>query len=262
MFSVNGHALDDPARGWLVLEDGTEPRANIEVELESLTVAGRDGVKPLPLGRVGAPVIPLVIETPPEGEQALRSLFRARTLVLTDDTRPGLEVQVERLSVSTFEDVNVNEVTVLLRLPGVYWRDDADDTTDPAALGSGSVALSVMAGLSAPVRDALVRVTGGASNLRVTDSEGSFFEYGAALPSGSFLRFDSETGRAWVTDTDTWSGGTAVTGLITTGPGPYPFELTPAFTNPDTRAAEVTVTTSARTGSPAIEFRGRRAYEV
>jgi hypothetical protein len=78
---------------------------------------------------------------------------------------------------------------------------------------------------------------------------------------GSYLRFHSDTGRAYVTTTDAWTGGTEVTGQILNGPGPYLFEATPYFTtDPGARFARLTVTSDALASAPAIEIRGKRAY--
>lgn len=266
MFAINGVLLDDDTRGWVCRDEST-PLVGIDVEVTSLNAAGRDGDVPGLQRRAASPTIMLMVETPQAHEQALRSVFRKRSLVLTNPTKyPDMEVAVELLSLSPTgygaADAVV-EFTALLRVPELFWRDDADTTSAAAALGSASVEVAVMAGLSAPVRDALVRVKGNVTDLRVTDADGSWFEYQQALPAGSYLRFDSRTGRAWVTATNTWTGGTEVTGYINTGPGPYPLELTPQFSaDPDDRVAVLTVTTDTRASAPTIEVRGRRAYEV
>lgn len=266
VYLVNGIALDDDTRGW-VCRDESRPLAQFDVELTSLQAAGRDGVVPGLRRRQGAPTIMLMVETPEEHQQALRSLFTQKTLILTNPTKyPDLQAPVELVGRSPFgygDADEVVELTVMLRIPELFWRDDTVTTSDAAALGSGSVQVEVMAGLSAPVRDALVRIKGGVTDLRVADADGSWFEYGAALANGHYLRFDSATGQAWDTNSDTWTGGTEVTGYISTGPGAYPLELTPQFTtDPDDRSALLTVTSDTRTGAPTIEVRGQRAYEV
>lgn len=267
MFSLNGVELDDDARGW-VCRDETRPLTAIDIELVSLKATGRDEFIPdLPASATASP-FPIMVETPKANLQTLRALFRSRPLVLTssDALLADLELPVELVSMSPVgigDADEVVELTALLRAPGLFWRDDTVDTSTAAAIGSASVVVDVMEDLSAPVRDALIRVKGNVTDLRVTDSGGSFFEYGVALTTADYLRFDSATGRAWVTDADTWTGGTEVTGDINTGPGVYPFELTPFWSSdPDTRVARITVTTDTRSSSPTIEVRGRRAYEV
>ena len=267
MFSVNGFALDNPTLGWVVTEDSTVI-ASTEVDLLSLSEPGRDGVQ----GGLGAPTRPalvvLSIETPRANEGTLRALFDAETLVLTEDDQDGIEAEVERASISPEvwapADAIV-ELRVTLRIPGVYWRDTDTTTSDPEAIDGATVTTEVFPGLSAPVYDALVRVKGDVSGLRVEGARGSFFEYGQNIPAGSYLRFDSATGEAFLTATDTWTGGTDVTEHITNGAPPYFLELRHSYPtpgDPTDRVAVLTVKTSARSGSPTVEVRGRRAYAV
>ncbi len=157
------------------------------------------------------------------------------------------------------------ELRATLRIPGVYWRDTDTTTSTPEAIDGATVTTEVFEGLSAPVRDMLVRVKGGVSGLRVEGARGTFFTYGAELPDGSYLRFDSTTGRAWVTVTDTWTGGTEVTENIGNGAPPYFLELRHSYPtpgDPTDRVAVLTVITTARTGTPAVEVRGRAAHAV
>lgn len=268
MFSINGIALDDDTREWVV-RSSSAPLAGTDIDRSTLSNGGQDGnVTGLPSRRI-SPTVSLVIETPrAEGREALLALLGSDPIVLTDSNLPGKQALLEVLTLSDEEDGGGDEddpvvlVTMIARIPGVFWRDTDEATSTPAALGSGSVEVEVMPNLSAPVRDAIVRVKGGTTNLLVTDSHGTFFGYSAVLPSTSYLRFDSATGKAWITTSDTWSGGTEVTGDIEIGPGEYPLEVTPSFTDPSDRKGVLTVTTTARTGSPTVEVRGRRAYRV
>jgi hypothetical protein len=266
VFSLNGVPLDNPARGWLV-RDLTSPLTSIDTELAELAIAGRDGVQTLDQRprNVGGP-LPFVIEAPRSGLPALRTVLRQRPLTLTWTEYPELEALVDHVSrfpqgIGNADEVV--EVNVMFRIPGVYWRDIAESTSDPVVLASASQVVEVFPGISAPVVDALVRVKGGAGGLRVEDAGGSFFTYGQALDAGDYLRFDSRTGRAWVTDTDTWTGGVEVSGYIDGGPSAYPLELSPVFdSDPDDTRAVLTVTTTSRTSSPTIEVRGHGAHEI
>jgi len=263
VFSINGIALENEALEWVV-RGGSSVVSSVEYDRQSLSVPGRAGVTPL-IGSERAPVIPIQVETPRSNQGALRSLFQRAGLVLTEDGQDGIQAEVELMGLSpvTYGPADeVVEIVAMLRIPGVYWRDTATGTSDPVAIGSASVGVEVLEGLSAPVTDAIVRVKGGVTGLRVTDSGGSFFEYEEVLASGDYLRFHSDTGRAFVTSSDTWTGGTEVTGHIENGPGPYYLEMVPWFTDPADRVASLLVTSSARTGSPTIEVRGRRAHAV
>lgn len=264
MFSVNGVALDNPDLGWVVLEQSSVV-SSVAYDLQSLAIPGRDGVISLPAARARPPLFPITVETPRANQRALRAVFMQRRLILTEDEQDGIEALVELSTITpqTYGPADeIVEVTALLRLPGVFWRDTTATTSDPVAIDSAEVEVELLAGLTAPVRDAIIRVKGGATTLHVEDSAGSFFEYTDVLGGTEYLRFESATGRAYVTTSDTWAGGTEVTGDIANGPGPYYFELTPQFVDPAEPAAAVTVTTTARTGSPTIEVRARRAHAV
>ena len=264
MFSINGVELDNDTLGW-TCRDASTSLSGLTVERPDLIVPGWDGVAEGLDGRASAVAFPLMVETPRANEPALRVLLRSQPLVLTEEGWTGLEARCELLSISPQgwgPADEVVEVTAMLRIPGVYWRDAGETTSTPAAIGSASVAVEVMEGLSAPVRDAIIRVAGGVTNLKVADAGGSFFQYGAVIAEGEYLRFECATGKAFLTFTDVWTGGTEVTGLITNGPGPYPFQLTPSFTDPADRVAALTVTSSARSGSPVIAVRGKRAHEL
>lgn len=264
MFRVNGIELDNPDMGWICRDESTVV-SSLDVQRSALVVPGRDGVVPVD-GWLSPPIVPIHVETPRANQGALRALFMRSTITLTEDGQTGIEAACELMSITppaTWGPADeVVELRAMLRIPGVYWRDTTASTSSAAAISSASIVAEVMAGLSGPVRDAIVRVKGGASGLRVTDSEGSWFEYTASLASGDYLRFEAATGRAFVTSSDTWTGGTEVTGDIDNGPGPYYLELSPTFTDPATRVAKVTVTTTERTGSPTIEIRGKRAHAV
>lgn len=263
MYQINGVALDNEARGWALLSP-TKPLSEYVRDVVSLRIPGRDGFAPV-RGSMGSPVLPFVIETPNGAsyEQLLALLMKPNgTLRLA--AAPTREIGFEFLSdtYAGYGDADaVLEITALLRLNTVWWRDITAVTNSPTAIASASQVVNVLDGLSAPVRDAIIRVAGSITGVKVADSQGAWVRYPQALPAGSYLRFHADTGRAFVTTTDTWTGGTEVTGQIENGPGPYLFEATPYFTtDPGARVARLTVTSDARAGSPTIEVRGKRAY--
>lgn len=267
MFSVNGFPLDNPTLGWVPTE-GSSVIASTERDLLNLSQPGVDGVTAVP-GSTRPSLVPISVETPRVHETDLRALFTSTdVLVLTEEGLDGIQAECELAAISPETEGPADAIVELratLRIPGVYWRDTDTTTSDAVAIDGATVEALVLPGLSAPVFDSLVRVAGGVSGLRVEGARGSFFTYGQELPDGSFLRFDSITGRAWVTDTDTWTGGTEVTTHIGNGAPPYFLELRHSYPtpgDPTDRAAVLTVKTTVRTGSPAVEVRGRRAYAV
>lgn len=261
MFSLNGIDLTDDARGW-AFSYNSQPLSALAFDRVALTRPGRDGVLPLPAGaRAEAPALPLEVVLTKSGLDALAALFGSPALLLDWD---GREVDCELMSFAPLHeggDGEVVTVAILLRLSSVYWRDPAVTTSAAIVLGANSVNVDVLAGLTGPVRDAIVRVAGGCSDLRLTGGDGSWIAYPTAIADGDYLRIDTESGRAWLTSTDTWTGGTEVTGLLNNGPGSYPLSIIPTFTDPAVRVGRIVVTSTART-TASIEVRGRRAFSV
>lgn len=263
MFRLNGIPLSNPALGWEVLA-ASSVVSEMASDLYSIVVPGRDEATDI-AARTTAPIRPIVVETPRSNQGKLRAVFRQRPLILTEDEQDGIEVRVTLLSISpeTYGPADERvELTALLRIPGVFWRDVEATTSDPVAIDSAEVEAEVLAGLTGPVRDAIIRVHGSVTGLRVEDAGGTFFEYTDTLEADEYLRFEAATGKAYLTDTDTWDGGTEVTGAINNGPGPYYLEVVPIVTTPASPIGVLTVTSSARSGSPTVEVRGRRAHAV
>lgn len=265
MYSINAVPLDNPTYGWVLLGSST-PLSNHGQALSNLRTPGRDGVvRGLPSTADPVP-LSLLVETPREHLETLLVLARsASTLGLVADASRTAEVEFVAAPLDGFGDADaIVEVRIVLRIPGAYWRDAVETTTALTNLTAASVDVDVLAGLSAPVQDAIVRVRGACTGLRVTDDgTGAWFDYADDLPAGNYLRFDSATGRAWVTTTDTWTGGTEVSGAIDLDGPRGVFELTPVLApgNPSSRVATLVVTTATR-ASAAAQVRARGAYIV
>lgn len=261
--TINGVALNDSTRRW-TLHKTTTFHADQSASLERGEQPGRHGYTPLP-GTEDAVSWKIAVIIPGADYETLATLVSAPTILL-EDSASSRVATAKRASHGTRMQNSLGQSYIvfeaIFEIPGVFARDAAEDTTDAVAIGSASVVLELFEGISGYVDDAIVRVKGGVTGLRVADSGGTWFEYEVELLSSEWLRFDSRTGRAWKTTSDTWSGGTEVTGFIDNGPGDYPLLLTPFFTDPDDRVAKVTVTSTARTGTPSIQVRGRSAYRL
>lgn len=261
-FSIDGVNLQDAERGWSV-RAGTRALAARSWERPSLAGAGRDGVVAGLRAAERPQARTLIVKVPRDDVDTLGLLVsRDRQLRRLDN--PGRVADIEVLSFSPAGHSGaeaVVDVTIAYRIPALFFRDEAAGTWS-APLGSAAVAVDVLGEGTAPVHDALVRIRGGVTAPRVQDSAGSWFRWPGDLPAGQWLRFEMASGRAFLTGTDTWSGGTEITGDIVNGPGPYPLELTPLITDPASlaSAARLTITSTARTGTAQIEVRGRRAY--
>lgn len=260
MFSLGGIVLDNDHMGWSV-QASSEPYTGISRRSVSLTVPGRDG-NPWVDADEDSPVISLVLRSTAQGLESLLALLDAKPAVLGKVGTLRV-VPVELLSAAPAlvpgDPSLSSDVRVLARFNDMFWRDKDERLSAVLPVASSPVDVEVMGGLSAPVRDAVIRVKGQLTGLQITDAGGTFIRYTQPIPTGSYFRYHSDTRRAFVTTTDTWAGGTEVTGLIEFGR--KPFQITPTFTDPATRIGRLTVTSTART-SATIQVRGKNAYRV
>jgi hypothetical protein len=205
----------------------------------------------------------LVVQTPRVNRRALLALAK-RGGVLTNLYDPG-DVVVEFASASSTgygAAEGIVDVALTFRIPDAAARG-VEVTSAAVALGVASVPVSgLFPGLSVDVQDAIVRVKGAVTGLQVTDSGGSWFTYGGSVTGASWLRFEAATGRAFVTATDTWSGGTEVSGAVDFGGPRGLFEISPTWgADPAVRDGRLTVATGTRSGA-SVQVRGRAAYLV
>jgi hypothetical protein len=267
MFSIDGVPLDNPTMGWS-LRSETESKSGRSFDRPSISGAGLDGVATGLRATVGPPIFPLVVESPEANVGALQTLLVTGS-ELKKSTLPGKYAVYEVMSLSPaafVPDESLWVVTAMVRLPDIYYRDTALTTWAqqlPSNTNPSSTVVNVFDGITAPVRDAVFRIRGAANGqMKVSEPSGSFFAWPGNLSAGQYLRFHSDTGRAFVTNSDTWSGGTEVTGDIANGPGPYPFEITPIIVNSDprVRSGQVTLIVNGSSSLGTFEVRGRRAY--
>ncbi|MDR6142033.1 hypothetical protein QE375_001587 [Microbacterium foliorum] len=260
MYSVNGVPLDNPSLGW-ILRSPTKPLSTLTYGRASIESVGRDGVVAGLPATTGPVTLRFVVQTARANLETLIAAFGAGgVLALTAST--GREVQFETLSFTPegFGAADaIVDATFLIRLPAAFWRD-ITAKTETAALTAASVAVSVFGGISAPVADAIIRVQGAATAIQVTDSSGAW----ATLPNvaaGQWVRFEAASGKAFITTTNTWAGGTDVSGQVDFGGPRGVFEIAPSLTpgNPAVRFGQVAVTTASRTGA-AVDVRGKAAY--
>lgn len=260
MYSISGVPLDNDSLGWGV-DARTKTLADLTRALSSVSAQGRDGAVSTGPGSVQAPVWALYVRTRVATRESLVALISGGSAVTVGSRSVGYTVA----GVSVAEEIYAVGwcvVQFLLRLDGVYWRDSLS-TAAAVALGAASVPVSgLFPSLSAPVQDAVVRVKGACTGLQVTDSAGSWFTYAGALTASQYLRFESDTGRGFVTGSDTWSGGTEVSGAIDFGGPRGLFEISPAWSSdPAVRAGVLTVATATRSGAQ-VQVRGRGAFVV
>ena len=107
-------------------------------------------------------------------------------------------------------------LTVELVFPDPLWRA----TSNTSATGTGS--LTAFAGITAPISDAVITITGPATNPRLTDSvSGGWIQYTGTLGAGV----------TWVINCATFSSTVGASNAVATttfNPGPRFFSLTPS----------------------------------
>lgn len=264
-YSINGVPLDNPGFGWL-FRAPSKPLSQIVKEANSVIVPGVDGATALP-STVRPVTLRLMVQTPRVHLETLYALMLSPTLALSLTGLPGKSLDVEYLSptLDGYGDADaIVDAEFLVRANHPFWRADTDVTSDSVAVGSASVVVAVLPGMSAPVSDALIRVKGSISSLRVTDSGGSWFSYTGTVPADRWLMVVPEQNLARLQSVEgSWDDyDSDVSGNLDFWGPRGVFEITPHFTtDPSARSGVLTVTSTARSGA-SIQVRGRSAHVV
>lgn len=257
MYSINGVPLDNPSMGW-TFRAQSKPLSAHTRDRQTLSAAGRDGVIQVPGATFGPVGLSLVVETPRARLEDLVALF-AEDGYLHLTSAPTRNARFEFLASSPVGYGDADElidVTFTIRLIDAAWRS-ATEATPSVLLSAASVQLAVFPGMSAPVQDAIIRVKGMAAGLVVTDSSRAWLSF-PNVPAGQWLRVEGR--RAFLTTTDTWDGGTEVSGQLRQGGPRRRFEITPRRgATPNVRDGRLTITTSSRLAAN-VEIRGRSAH--
>jgi len=259
-YLVNGVVLDDPSRGWRLLA-ATLPRSGLTMSTSQSTRPGRDGFKQLPSTRGG--VVPqFEVLVPAADWEELLAVFTAPALVISRDDAPGRVAVGSLKSSSSPKDYprsGMVSAVFYVEIPDGAWRG-GEEVTALFVTGPAGVTGSLFPGLSAPVQDAIVRFRGPLEDPQIVDPSGAFIAVDGTIGDGEFLRFESDRGRAWLTDTDSWTGGEEVSGLVDFGGPRGIFEITPQFTDPAERTGQVTLTQASYNTGSGFQVRGRAAF--
>ncbi|WP_402843802.1 hypothetical protein [Microbacterium sp. GXS0129] len=264
MYAINNVPLQNATFGWIERAP-TEPLSALVRRRRTMQVSGVDGVVPGLGSTMEAVVLRFVVQTPRENLETLNALFGdAGTL-----TQVGLanrSVAYETLS-STPLPLNVDgdeivDMQYMIQLPRAFWRATGTVTSPATPLDASVTVTGLFPGLSAPVTDAIVRVKGESSGVRIVDSGGSWVSM-PALTASQYGRFHLDTGECFITTSNTWTGGTDASGLVDFGGIRGGFEFTPrlASGDPSDREARITVTAVTWPGA-TIEVRGRSAHQL
>lgn len=257
---MNGVPLDNAGEGWRLLS-ATLPRVALSMRSTDTVSAGRDGVNSAPATRAG--IVPQFEVIVPEHDwEKLLAIFSKPELIITRADLPGRALFGELKSSSTPKDYPRSRMVSALfyvDVPDGCWRGTewTSPLISPAPAGATA---SVFTGMSAPIQDAVVRFKGPIEKPMVTDSSGAFCLVDGALNSDEYLRFDSNSGRAWKTSADSWSGGEEVSGEVDFGGPRGVFEITPHFVDPASRAGSVRLSQTSFVSGAGVQIRGRAAY--
>ncbi|MEV4177010.1 hypothetical protein [Nonomuraea sp. NPDC049709] len=289
-YPLDGVPLDHPAGCWR-LKKGTQRRPLPGARAVRVTVPGRAGELPI----VGLDheltsfslVFTVTGATPAGGDggfpqleadlEALSALLGVRHRLMNLRYQAGSMVRVADVTVIAASEPELwvgaarARLAAVIEVPSVYWRDETTATwTGNADLDD--LLITTLAGSTAPITDALIRVTGPISSMTVTDVAtqgklGLLTPGSNSLAAGERLILDCAAMRAAVVTTDTWdlaTGGDR-TGVISVfGPGSASrwLHLTPAVAvgDPFSRTVLISCSGSGITAASKLEVRARRSY--
>lgn len=262
-FLVNGIALDQPSKGWVVSERSKVMPA-IARRVQSLTRPGRSGVVRVPADYdVGS--FTLVVNSPRANVETLAALLSSPDAILTDGGRAGVQALLDLVAIDyprLGPSDRVVAVTAAYRLTEGFWRDVTDSTTSAVSLSSGSGSVEPWVGLSAPVEDALILVHGPATSIEVVDSLTGFgYSWSGTLDASSSLVYDMDSQEAEVTAGSAFTGGADSTGgLVMIGDR---MRLWPVVDSGAlTTAAKVDITVVGAGVASEAQVKGRGSYAV
>lgn len=264
-YKINGVSLNDPARGWKLLR-GTIPVSAMEFVASSFDLPGRDGSTTFTPTR--RPVsFTFKVRSSLETRGDLLALFGGYQVYIypEDSDREHLLANGYTLSSTVdeyHEALGFAVDSFVVEIPEGCWRNANEETTDKVSAATPRATVQVFPGISAPVQDAMIRIQGPIENAQVQDSGGSFFAIDGTIPAGSYVRYESATGRAWLTTGDTWVGGTELTGEIDMGGPRGLFEITPSFEDPETRVGKLYLSQSSWAAGAGISVQGSNAYLI
>ncbi|SDL73045.1 hypothetical protein SAMN05421874_12820 [Nonomuraea maritima] len=289
-YTLDGVPLDHPAGCWK-LKRGTQRRPLPGARAVRVSVTGRAGELPIVGLDHEATSFSLtfaVTGATPSGAdggyaqmetnlEALTALLGVRNRLMSLRYEAGPIARIADVTITAASEPEIwvgaarARLTVVVEVPGVYWRDETLSTWSGSANTVDQV-VTTLAGSTAPITDALIRVTGPATNPTIRDvaSGGTvaLTTFGAnTISAGQWLVVDAQAMRAALVTTDTWelTGGTDRTGvMVVSGPGSANrwLHLTPAMAvgDPFSRAVVVSCTATSTTSASRLEIRARRSY--
>lgn len=262
MYSINGVALDNPVLGWEMLAPSL-PLSALRQKRTSVARAGRDGEVASPSTR-GTVSLKFTVRTPYANLSTLLALFSTPTIEVRELADPT-KVAYAGLESSTPEQhyprADLYSHSFLVEVPEGCWRGP-EVTTPLVAAAPAGASTTLFPGLSAPVQDAIVRFSGPLQDPQLIDSSGAFLALSGSIDAGQYVRFESATGRTWLTTTDTWQGGEEISGLVDFGGKRGLFEIMPRLSpgDPTTREGQLSLTQASFNSGGGFQIRGRPSF--
>lgn len=274
MYALDGMPLDDPGRRW-VLNSKTGLRIVPGRAQTGVQLPGRDGVQPSLGSRFdpGALLISLTLRGKTHAEvmsnlEIMHGVLgqRRKLLPLTHTYGNGQvrEALVEVLSATDHEMPFTEFVRLAVQcsVPGSFWRDLATtDTRLPVAASATAAEVTGLAGSTAPVQDALLRIKGGWATVSVEDVvTGDKVTVTTPAAASEYVIIDTAAWTARKVTTDTWSGGTNVITSVVSNRGSGPMlGMEPDFATGAGRI-RIRATGTNITGTPEVVVRAKRAF--
>lgn len=196
----------------------------------------------------------------------IHAVLGAPNLTVTRIYKSGsLSAQAVLTSVghSDFVFGSLTRVLISLSIPGVFLRDAVWTSADIAAQTDVTATeLSGLSGSTAPIGDAVIRVTGPCTNPYVSDpTSGTGLQWMGTVGTGQFLFMSARPlkARLSASSTDWASGGTDVSAALTY-PASGRLQLWPAVQSATVRKVLISMTGSGRTSATKLTVRGQGAF--
>lgn len=278
LWKINGFALASTF-GTMYATDATSWRADgIETIRRAFSVPGVHGTQEYGDPVFGEPMVKIVARFVYPTQDALEAAVNSWG-ALVSTPRPvltrvsgGLSLAASARLVSHAQDEYIAgppftaRTTTLFAVPGVFFREAAVNSADIAF--SADIALAEVATLSgstAPIVDAVVRVTGPCTEVLVTDPQtgtGVYWKGTVALTAGQYLFIDSTTLQARISSSaaDWITGGADATAGVKL-PAAGALQIWPSFgATIDIRKAYINATGTGYSAATKLAFRAGRSF--
>lgn len=267
MYSINGVALNDPTKGWVVLRKGTRAVSGVTKQITKVNVPGYDGYFRAPSTR-NEQVLVFNVKTPLDRAEELLALLDSPSLSVQKDgdaTREAFAELVSAIPDGEYPKDSIIYITVTLNVYGAAWSDVTATITGPVTVTDPVQQITLLEGISAPVRDMDVFLSGVFGQFQLVDSAGSWLKSTAAWPgsAGTGMLYIGSTGQTFVANVASPWTPVSDAGHLVDVSGGGGFKITPelAVGDPTTRRGHLTLTTLTQT-STTIRVRAKNAYSM